>query len=96
MRSNGRQIRTMSVNRALYARKGDQVWNENRTEGYEFTEDIEPCTPVFSRQLKALGDAKPPAAHQAMPEWLGKILVQGGYKEYTLRHPEDIKEAVDE
>ena len=69
-----------------FIRKGEQVWNDDHTEGYEFTEDIEPMTPCMAHQFKPLGESKAVVAGELMPQWLYDIiLVPGGYMRYKSR-----------
>lgn len=65
-----------------YIKKGDQFWNEDRSEGYEIIEDIKPGTMVIARQFKALGSAPTPLANHPLPEWVLQILRPGGVKAY--------------
>ena len=42
----------------VWAKKGVQIWNEDRTKGYEFVEDVYPHQLIQSKSIKALGDAE--------------------------------------
>lgn len=54
--------------------KGKQFWNDERTEGYELTEDCMPSTPCRAEQFKALGKALPAVAGKPFPRWLAAQL----------------------
>lgn len=65
-----------------YIKKGDQFWNESRSEGYEILDDISPGTMVMSRQFKPLGSAPSPSINNPIPVWMLEILKPGGVKAY--------------
>lgn len=70
-----------------YIHKGEQFWNDDHTEGYEITEDVEPNTPVMSRQFKALGNASEAKQYHKMPQWLEEIILRsGGVEAYRKRN----------
>lgn len=74
----------------VWAKKGVQIWNEDRTEGYEFVEDVYPHKPLQSKSIKPLGEAEEPKPNMPVPEWFGKIALQRGeLKKYLERNPQD-------
>lgn len=74
----------------VWAKKGVQIWNDDRTEGYEFVEDVYAYQPVQSQSLKALGNAEEPKTGMRVPVWFGDIAFQKGQlKEYLERNPQD-------
>lgn len=78
-----------------YITKGEQFWNEDHTEGYEITQDIEAHDPVPASQFMALGAAMKPENGLEMPKWLQGILQSpGGVEAYRSKAKEhnNIKE----
>lgn len=49
---------------------GTQLWNEDKTQGYEFLIDIYGEIP--SAAVKPLGDAPEPIPHTIRPHWLNR------------------------
>lgn len=72
---------------SIFAYKGEQVWNTERTDGYEFTQDIEANTLPRPSQVKALGGAPAPQPNEPMPGWFADIVISPGgmnkYREQT-------------
>lgn len=70
-----------------YIKKGTQFWNDDHTEGYEITEDLERYTAVMASQFKALGSAEEVKPNHQIPRWLAYIILRpGGVDEYMKRH----------
>lgn len=66
-----------------YIKKGDQFWNDDRSEWYEMAMDILLGTMLKSEQFIALGSAPEPRPNYPLPKWMADIiLVPGGVKAY--------------
>lgn len=66
---------------------GEQFWNEDKTEGYEFIGQYVPNAPVPASAFKELGDAPPLKPMHPAPMWLASIIFRvGGIDEYRQRN----------
>lgn len=62
-------------------KKGDQLWNEDKTEGYEFVEPLSVGQMLVSDHVKPLGASPKPNPHEIIPEWFWrqvKSIATGG------------------
>lgn len=50
-------------------KKGDQFWNSDLTEGYEFVSHLNIGEILVPGHVKPLGVAKAPLPHEVIPDW---------------------------
>lgn len=69
-----------------FAIAGEQIWNADKTQGYEFVLDVNRNEPVYAQSIKPLGEAPAIKEYELIPKWFADIvLVPGGYEEYKLK-----------
>lgn len=52
-------------------KKGDQFWNNDKTQGYEFVCDYDGSCPLSSHHISPLGEARKPVIGDTIPQWFG-------------------------
>lgn len=52
-------------------KKGDQFWNYDKSEGYEFVSDYDGSQPLSSHHISPLGGARKPVIGDVIPQWFG-------------------------
>ncbi len=72
----------------VFAYKGSQVWNDEMTEGYEFTRDVYAHETLQAEQLRELGNAPKPESNKEAPRWFPKFTNWQFFKAYMSKHPE--------
>lgn len=70
-----------------FIKAGEQFWNEDKTEGYELTRDVNQFEPLMAEMFKPLGASATPEPFTPLPEWAAKIFwTSGGVAEYRKNH----------
>lgn len=57
-------------------KQGTQIWNDDKTQGYEVTRDINPGEVISASDFMALGDAPKAVPHTVMPKWVFDVLIE--------------------
>jgi len=64
----------MDKDNANFRKAGDEVWNEDKTQGYRLTRDVQTGDIIDPTDFEAIGEAPVPRANEVMVQWLADII----------------------